>query len=200
MNGDIHKLPLSASTIARINREHLIQTDLCPADLLFVFGTREGVREFVEEAARLWESRFFKRAIVTGGNTPGGPESEAVTLKGQMIEAGIPSDVILTEECATNTGENVIFSLPILEREVGLANIHSLIAIGKLCTSRRYLMTLQRHWPKVKKMLVAINWFGVPREEWHLHARSRDRILSEYQKIEPYRAQGFLAEWPVSDV
>jgi hypothetical protein len=35
------------SEIARINAEHLITTALRPADLLFVFGTREGVTERV---------------------------------------------------------------------------------------------------------------------------------------------------------
>jgi uncharacterized SAM-binding protein YcdF (DUF218 family) len=182
--------------VARINREHLIETRLAPADLLFVFGTRHGVREFVEEAARLWHQGFYRHAMVSGGSTPGDAEPEAVIIKRLMIEAGVPDGVILTEDQATNTGENVIFSMPILDREIGLANIRSLIAVGKLCTSRRYLMTLQRHWPDVEKMLVAVNWFGVPRDEWHLHEHSRARVLSEFNKIEPYLAQGFIAPWP----
>ena len=45
---------LSVSEIARINAEHLITTPLKPANLLFVFGTREGVTERVDAAHRLW--------------------------------------------------------------------------------------------------------------------------------------------------
>ena len=70
---------------------------------------------------------------------------------------GMPSSAILTETKATNTGENVAFSLPILEHEIGLHQIDTLIAVGKLCSSRRYLMTLQRHWPEVIKMLLPIS-------------------------------------------
>jgi len=186
---------LDKGLIEKINREHLIETPLKQADLLFVFGTRHGVAEFIEEAARLWRDGFYRHAIVTGGITPGGSEPEGIMMKQLMIEAGIPDEVILTETQASNTGENVTLSLPILEREIGLANIQSVIAMGKLCTSRRYLMTLERHWPEVEKMLVPINWFGVPRADWHRHPVAKQRVLSEIAKIEPYLEKGFIAEW-----
>jgi uncharacterized SAM-binding protein YcdF (DUF218 family) len=188
--------PLSPHEIERINREHLVFTPLKPADLLFVFGTRHGVDEFIAAIAELWRLGYFRFAIVTGGATLGDQETEATVLARRMVAVGVPEAAILTEHAATNTGENVIFSLPLLDDRIGLANIRSLIAVGKLCTSRRYLMTLQRHWPEVEKMLVPVNWFGVPREDWHLHDHSRRRVLSEYRKIEPYKAAGFIAEWP----
>ena len=64
------RLPTEAE-IAEINARHLIDTPLQPADLLFVFGTREDVDERVAEAARLWREGFFRWAIVSGGVTPG---------------------------------------------------------------------------------------------------------------------------------
>jgi hypothetical protein len=45
--------------IASINATHLIRTPLKPADLLFVFGTREDVDLRVDEAWRLWREGFF---------------------------------------------------------------------------------------------------------------------------------------------
>ncbi|WOF74950.1 YdcF family protein [Parvibaculaceae bacterium PLY_AMNH_Bact1] len=186
---------LDAALVERINKEHLIETPLKPADLLFIFGTRHGVAEFIEEAARLWRGGFYRHAIVSGGITPGGLDPEGIVMKQLMVEAGIPDEIILTETRASNTGENVSLSLPIIEREIGLANIQSVIAIGKLCTSRRYLMTLERHWPDVEKMLAPINWFGVPRADWHLHPLAKQRVLSEVAKIEPYLEKGFIAEW-----
>ena len=113
-----------------------------------------------------------------------------------MIEAGIPSDMILEEHRATNTGENVIFSLPIIEEHLGLANIRTVIALGKICTSRRYLMTLQRHWPDVHKMLVAVNYFKTPRDRWYEDDAFRERVLWEFAKIEPYKRAGFIVDWP----
>jgi hypothetical protein len=45
--------------IAAINARHLVDTALQPADLLFVFGTRQDVDERVAEAARLWRDGYF---------------------------------------------------------------------------------------------------------------------------------------------
>ena len=188
--------PLDAALVEEINRRHLIATALEPADLLFVFGARQGVAEFVEDAARLWREGYYRHAMVTGGSTPGGDADEATVLKELMIEAGVPAEAILTEHAATNTGENVILSLPILNRRIGLSNIASVIALGKVCTSIRYLMTLQRHWPQVRKMLWPVNYFGHPVADWPDHPLARGRVLSEWRKIEPYRAAGFIADLP----
>ena len=64
------RLPTEAE-IAEINARHLIETPLRPADLLFVFGTREDVDERVDEACRLWREGYFRWAIVSGGVTAG---------------------------------------------------------------------------------------------------------------------------------
>ena len=68
------------------------------------------------------------------------------------LDGLIPPERILEEHRATNTGENVIFSLPILDAALGLANIRSVICLGNTWTARRYPMTLHRHWPEVEKL------------------------------------------------
>jgi hypothetical protein len=45
--------------IAEINARHLIRTPIKPADLLFVFGTREDVDRRVDEAYRLCARATF---------------------------------------------------------------------------------------------------------------------------------------------
>jgi hypothetical protein len=95
-----------------------------------------------------------------------------------------------------NTGENVVFSLPVIDAALGLKNIRSVICLGNTWTGRRYPMTLHRHWPEVEKMLVTVDSFATPRALWHTDAEFRRRILREWDKIEPYRAKGFIAEWP----
>ena len=191
------RLP-TAAEIAVINAQHLIETPLLPADLLFVFGTRQDVEERVDEACRLWRAGYFRWAIVSGGVTPGSDLSECEIIANAMVARGVPTDIILREDRATNTGENVIFSLPIIEQALGLANISSVICLGNTWTARRYPMTVQRHWPEVAKMLVTLNPYGVPVENWHTDATFRDRVLGEWDKIEPYKARGFIAEWPGS--
>jgi uncharacterized SAM-binding protein YcdF (DUF218 family) len=189
------RLP-TADEIAMINRTHLIDTSLRPADLLFMFGTRVDVALRVETAARLWRQGLFRWSIVSGGVTPGSEQSECTIIKAAMAEAGIPADRILEEHDAMNTGENVVFSLPIIDAALGLQNIRSVICLGNTWTARRYPMTLHRHWPEVEKMLLTVDSFATPRKLWHTDAEFRRRVLHEWDKIEPYKARGFIAEWP----
>jgi uncharacterized SAM-binding protein YcdF (DUF218 family) len=188
-------LPTEAE-IAAINTQHLIKTPLRPADLLFVFGTREDVEERVDEALRLWREGYFRWSIVSGGVTPGSERSECAIIADAMIARGIPRELILREDRAMNTGENVIFSLPVIDAALGLVNIRSVICLGNSWTARRYPMTLHRHWPEVEKMLVTVDSFATPRALWHTDAEFRRRVLSEWDKIAPYMARGFIAEWP----
>jgi uncharacterized SAM-binding protein YcdF (DUF218 family) len=186
----------SVEEIAEINARHLIETPLKPADLLFVFGTRAKVTQRIDEAYRLWQRGYFRSAIVSGGVTPGSHLSECEIIKSGMVSRGIPSALILEEHRATNTGQNVIFSLPIIDAAFGLANIKSVICLGSICTSRRYLMTLHRHWPEVEKMLIAINYFNTPTDRWHTDPNFRTRVLAEWGKIEPYKAKSYIVDWP----
>jgi len=187
---------LTEHEIAEIDARHLITTPLKPVDLLFVFGTREDVDRRVDEAHRLWREGLFRWSIVSGGMTPGSKLSECEIIKSAMVARGIPPERILEEHRATNTGENVIFSLPVVEAALGLSNIRSVICLGNSWTARRYPMTLHRHWPEVEKMLVTVDSFDTPRALWHTNPEFRRRILSEWDKIEPYKAKGFIAEWP----
>ena len=183
--------------IVEIGRTHMIQTPLKPADLLFVFGTREDAALRAAVACRLWRDGFFRDAIVSGGVTPGATRSECEVIKSAMVD--VPPGRILEEHHAMNTGENVIFSLPVIEAALGRSNIRSVICLGNSWTARRYPMTLQRHWPEVEKMLVTVDSFDTPLSLWHTHPEFRRRVMSEWDKIEPYKARGFIAEWPVPE-
>jgi uncharacterized SAM-binding protein YcdF (DUF218 family) len=189
------RLP-TADEIAEINCTHLTDTPLRPADLLFLFGTREDVALRAETAALLWREGFFGWSIVSGGVTPGSEQSECMIIKAAMVAAGIPADRILEEHCAMNTGENVILSLPIIDAALGLHNIRSVICLGNTWTARRYPMTLHRHWPEVTKLLLTVDSFATPRALWHTDVEFRRRVLHEWDKIEPYKAKGFIAPWP----
>lgn len=176
---DPTRLP-SEAEIAEINARHLIRAPIKPADLLFVFGTRDDVARRVDEAARLWREGLFRWSIVSGGVTPGSSLSECAILRDAMIARGIPVEKILSEDRAM----------------LGLKNVRSVISLGNTWTARRYAMTLQRHWPEVEKMLVTVDSFATPRALWHTDAEFSRRVLSEWDKIEPYMAKGFIAAWP----
>jgi uncharacterized SAM-binding protein YcdF (DUF218 family) len=187
---------LSASDIARINAEHLIATPLKPADLLFVFGTREGVTERVDAASRPWRDGYCRWLVVSGGPTLGLDITECEVITRALVARGIPAELIIEEHRATNTGENVVFSLPLVDARIGLKNVHSVICLGNMWTARRYPMTLHRHWPEVEKLLVTVNHYGTPAELWHTDRQLRARVLAEWDKVGPYKAQGFISDWP----
>jgi uncharacterized SAM-binding protein YcdF (DUF218 family) len=182
---DIEERP-SAAEIAAIDAQHLISTPLAPADLLFVFGTRQDEALRARTACRLWRDGMFRWSIVSGGLTPGAERTECAIIKDAMVAGGIPPDRILEEHRATNTGENVIFSLPVIEAALGLKSIRSVICLGNTWTARRYPMTLHRHWPEVTKMLLTVDGFAIPRDRWHTDPEFRRRVLAEWDKIEPY--------------
>src|SRR4051812_1223048 len=94
---DQHARLPTAHEIAQINARHLISTPIKPADLLFVFGTREDVARRVDEAFRLWREGFFRWSIVSGGLTPGSQLSECEVIKAAMVARGIPPELILEE-------------------------------------------------------------------------------------------------------
>jgi uncharacterized SAM-binding protein YcdF (DUF218 family) len=195
VNDRSQRLP-GAAEIVEIDAKHLIQTQLGPADLLFVFGTREDAALRADTACRLCRRGLVRGSIVSGGVTPGSALSECAVIKPLMVAGGMPADLILEEHRAMNTGENVIFSLPIIDAAFGLKNIRSVICLGNTWTGRRYAMTLHRHWPEVEKMLLTVDSFTTPREQWHTDPEFRRRVLKEWDKIGPYKARGFIAEWP----
>jgi uncharacterized SAM-binding protein YcdF (DUF218 family) len=188
--------PLDPSVIAAVHWDLLITTELRPANLLFVFGTRHGVPEFLAAIEDLWRRDMFSYALVTGGPTLDDPRSEAKVLRDGMVAFGVPRDRILLEDRATNTGENVSLSLPIIDARLGLENVRSLIAVGKYFTSARYLMTLQRHWPGVDKMLMPVHFHPHPPERWHAYPESRTKVLAEWEKLAAYERAGLIAPWP----
>jgi uncharacterized SAM-binding protein YcdF (DUF218 family) len=166
------------------------------ADLGFVFGTRHGVEEFCLAAHSLWQRKMFDRLLISGGATHGEGETEADAISERLVQLGVPKDVMILEKSATNTGENVIFARRKLSETMALEHIKSVLVIGKICSLRRYLMTLERHWPGLKVSASPVNFFGVEKEHWHTHADFRARVFDEFQKIPDYLQRDYLRELP----
>jgi uncharacterized SAM-binding protein YcdF (DUF218 family) len=179
-----------------IRRYVMVKTPLEPADLAFVFGTRHGITNFADEIAGYWQKHVFPWIFIAGGPTKGQTVPESETLKDSLVHRGVPPDRIICERRSTNTGENVEFSLPIIDQHFGIQNIRSLIAVGKISSSRRYLMTLERYLPGRKKMILPINYFSVPEHEWTNDPEFKSRVLAEWEKIPRYEQMGFLKDIP----
>lgn len=164
------------------------------SDLGFLFGTRHGVPEFCAAALALWRDGMFGRLLVSGGRTGGLARPEAEIIGEQLVKLGLPESALILETLATNTGENVELGRTRVAEVMDIDAIQSVLVIGKVCSTRRYLMTLQRHWPGLTMSVCPVNYFGVPAERWHEHETFRARVLGEFEKIPRYLNAGFLAE------
>lgn len=164
------------------------------SDLGFLFGTRHGVSQFCETAYALWQDGMFERLLVSGGHTAGQATAEADVIGERLVQLGMPESALILERTATNTGENVRFGRARVAECMDQDAIRSVLVISKVCSTRRYLMTLQRHWPRLRMSVCPVNYFGVPAERWHEHAEFRARVLGEFGKIPDYLALDFLHE------
>jgi uncharacterized SAM-binding protein YcdF (DUF218 family) len=165
-----------------------------PSDLGFLFGTRHGVSEFCEATYKLWQDGMFSRLLVSGELTGGSPVAEAEVIGERLVKLGVPEFALILETAATNTGENVQFGRARVAEVMDIATVRSVVVIGKICSTRRYLMTLQRHWPGLRLSVCPVNYFGVPAECWHEHDEFRDRVFKEFDKMPGYLTKGFLEE------
>ncbi|MBD8532968.1 MULTISPECIES: YdcF family protein [unclassified Massilia] len=185
---------MTAADLLAISRYVMPALPLHPAKLGFLFGTRHGVDEFCRETYGLWQRGMFERLLISGGATAGQSRPEAEVIAERLVDMGMPASILILESQATNTGENVILGRRMVAQHMNLGSIDSVLAIGKVCAMRRYLMTLARYWPEVSVAACAINYFGQPAERWHEHAEFRARVLNEFHKIPLYLQQDFLRE------
>src|SRR5690349_14670926 len=134
----------SKNVMERIGCYVMIKTPVEVADLAFVFGTRDGVEEFTYEIDRYWKRGFFPWIVIAGGSTQGNPNPESEILCNKLVDRGIDESRIICERNSKNTGENVQLSLPLIKQRIAFDRVRSIIAVGKISSSRRYLMTLER--------------------------------------------------------
>lgn len=192
--GNVMDTLISDDDLRRIGEYVMPSFPACVSDLGFLFGTRHGVPEFCDVARGLWDKGMFGRLLVSGGRTGSSPLAEADVIAERLTRLGIPETALILETAATNTGENVRFGRTRVAEVMDLAAIRSVVVIGKICSTRRYLMTLQRHWPGLRLSVSPVNYFGVPAERWHEHGEFRARVLTEFDKIPRYLAEGLLEE------
>jgi uncharacterized SAM-binding protein YcdF (DUF218 family) len=164
---------------------------LFPTKYALVFGTRHGVSEFVEDILSLYGQGYFKSLIISGGITRQDTLSEAGTIFQALVKRGVPEDSIVLEDKATNTGENVLFSRAKV-RDLGITEI---LLIGKICSKRRYIMTVRKQWPEIQRICChGVNYFPRDVAQWWKDEEFRKRVISECRKLRSYIEKGFIAD------
>lgn len=165
-----------------------------PADLAFVFGTRNLLP--IELAADLFRRGMVSYAVLTGGSRRDlGGLIEALAHQGALLKRGVPEDRIILESESTNTLENVVFALPQVAAMIDIGSIEAVTVVAKWYHARRCVMTLKPHLPQgVRYYVASYESEGRTRADWHLTEAGAAKVLKEWRSIPKYLRQGDLAE------
>jgi len=174
----------------------LVETPLAKADVCLLFGNNSHAEELALRAALLYRQGFFKKIVSSGGSRMKSKEDrrECDVMRDVLIANGVPASDILIEDKATNTGENAIYSKALLEKEFGKDAVKSAVVIYHMHAARRALMTLEKHWPALIKMIATTNCYGVPKKLWYTNPAFKKAVLTEWDKVAPYKDKGFISE------
>ncbi len=180
--------------------EYIFLEDNNPAgDIAFVFGTGHSLMYAVEQAVSLYKSKKVRKLLFTGGTNKTLLFNEAEESFKKATEMGVPASDILIENRATNTLENVLFSIPILESSLGLHNIKSIVSVVKNFHARRAAMTLYRHLPKsitIKTHAYTPRLYEFTKDNWHTQDMGRKIVFGECHKIKKYLEKDDIEELP----
>ncbi len=174
----------------------LDDTDL-KGDIAFVFGTWNAWKGSVEKATELYKSGFVPKLIFSGGINKKTGVIEGEAMAEEAIKLGVPRNDVLIENKSTNTLENVLFSLGVIDKELGLQNIKVMTAVVKNYHARRALMTLRKHIPphiQLKAAAYTSDYYPFTKENWTESDLGKEKVFEEVEKIKTYLAKGDLAE------
>jgi hypothetical protein len=187
---------------AQTIRDYLLieRTALKRADICLIYGNKAIYERLAARAASLYKQGYFSKIIVTGGVATESGETEAEATRAALVRYGVRDAAILVESRSTNTQENIEFAREVIDREIGLQNVRSVIGLGHISAGRRFVMTLARRWPDVLAMHVSVNPYATEPRNWEIDEAFRRQVLEEWNKIAPYKDQGLLAEIDISQI
>lgn len=136
--------------------EHKLQ----PADVICSFGCSD--LRVAARAAEVWKQGLAPWLVVSGNGSVNAHLSGYQALNGLTeaeaaaqvaIEAGVPSDSILMETEAQNTGQNVLFTRSLLSRRN--LPVSRAIIVHKPYNLRRTYATCCAQWPETVFLMTA---------------------------------------------
>ncbi|MFJ6542485.1 YdcF family protein [Streptomyces sp. NPDC091385] len=129
---------------------HQMHHELRPADVAIGLGSHDlGV---ATHSAELYHAGLFPTLVFTGGNSPTTaqvfPRGEAARFREHAITLGVPTEAILLEPNAANTGQNITLSRDILIT-AGITPT-TILLVSKPYMERRSYATARKLWPDVQ--------------------------------------------------
>ncbi|MEU7394989.1 YdcF family protein [Streptomyces albogriseolus] len=153
-----------------------------------------------DTAVDLYKRGLAPLLVFTGATSPTTrdrmPRGEAVHYRERALELGVPSEAILVEPHARNTGENIRFSRKVLE-ESGV-EVASVLLISKPYEERRAYATARKLWPEVEVVSASTPMTFAEYVDSIGDARLViDMLVGALQRLMIYPDQGFMIRQPV---
>ncbi|WP_282177021.1 YdcF family protein [Vibrio nereis] len=179
-----------------------LDDSLIKSDCIFVLGSND-IR-VAEYAASLYLDGWAGKLAFSGGVgrlTEGVfKQTEAETFAQIALDMGVPSEDILIENQATNTGENILFTAQLFEHSQ--LTFDRLILVQKPYMERRTYATFKKQWPtKFESVVVTspkIAFHDYFNDEIDIDTTIR-AMLGDFERIKSYPALGFQIEQHVPE-
>lgn len=164
-------------------------------DCILVFGAKTIHR--VEKAAKLYHDKRAPSILVTGSAARWGLNEtpEAIWMKDHLTKLGVPEKDILIELEASNTTENVIASMMVLQQKYGLHTIKRLLIVSSPFHMKRCLLTLRTYMPDWITYTYCSDDRKVgQRDNWWTDSTEKARVIKEVHSISKYAGLGIIED------
>ncbi|OIK24677.1 YdcF family protein [Streptomyces malaysiense] len=177
---------------------HQMHHALRPVDVAIGLGSHD--LSVATRSAELYRAGLFPTLVFTGGNSPTTakvfPRGEAVHFREHAIGLGVPSEAILLEPSAGNTGQNITLSREVLAA-AGITPA-TVLLVSKPYMERRSYATARKLWPGVE-----IRCASEPLDLYD-YVKSigdeklvLDMLVGDLQRVIEYPRRGFAIEQEV---
>jgi uncharacterized SAM-binding protein YcdF (DUF218 family) len=192
--------PRIADAVETLWRYHDLRHELRPTDVGVGLGSHD--LSVATTVAKLYHLGMFPLVVFTGANAPTTvqrfPRGEATHYREHAISLGVPPEAILTEETATNTGENITRTRQLLTGHGYTPT--SVTLVSRPYQQRRAYATCRKLWSEVEPICAAT---PLPLAEYIASSGDETRVINmlvgDTQRIEVYAERGFAIPQPVPD-
>lgn len=172
---------------------HQLGMRLKKADCIFVLSSHD--LRVADHAALLYKQGWAPKLIISGGIAHKGDlletpwdEPEAVVFARRARALGVPKKDILLERKARNTGENILFSKPLLQK----LKARRAIIVQKPTMERRAYATCRKLMPA---LAIIITSPPIPFDRYPTRQITKDVLINimigDTQRIIEYPKKGF---------
>ena len=182
---------------------HLMHHDLIKADCILALGSRD--TRVAERAADLYLTGWAPYILFSGGfgdtTKISFTKPEAEVFADVAVKKGVPLEKIIIENKSSNTGENIIFSKNLVEKEG--YNFNSFILVQKPYMERRTYVTFKKQWPGkdcavTSPQMTYEDYVNDPSSPIDKE-KTINGLVGDLQRIKTYPQKGYSIEQEIPD-